>query len=105
MKRKRMHKAASILILALALSLAWLCNALFGNPISRMLAEHTARRHLAQEYAGTDFEIERIGYSFKDSNYHAFIRSPSSAVIKILYRDSLPGRQKPVFSISPIICF
>ncbi|MBR3794420.1 MAG: hypothetical protein IKK34_00125 [Clostridia bacterium] len=92
MKRKWMHRAASILILALALSLAWLCNALFGNPISRMLAERTARRHLAQEYAGTDYEIERIGYSFKDSNYHAFIRSPSSADTEFTLYITMRGR-------------
>lgn len=92
MKRKRMRRAAGVLLLALALGLVWLGNALFGNPISGMLAESTAKKHLAQAYAGTDFKIERIGYSFKDSNYHAFIRSPSSVDTEFTLYITMLGR-------------
>ena len=58
--------------------LAWFSNALNGNPISKMLAQSTAERYLAEHYGDTDYYIDRVSYNFKDGNYHAFVRSPSS---------------------------
>ena len=49
-----------------------------GNPISKMLAQSTAERYLAEHYGDTDYYIDRVSYNFKDGNYHAFVRSPSS---------------------------
>ena len=43
-----------------------------------MLAERAAEMHLEETYAGTDYYIERISYSFKDGKYHAFVKSPTS---------------------------
>ena len=58
--------------------LAWFSNALNGNLISKMLAQSTAERYLAEHYGDTDYYIDRVSYNFKDGNYHAFVRSPSS---------------------------
>lgn len=57
---------------------AWFANALNGNPLSKMLAKSTAERYLAENYGDTDYYIDRVSYNFKDGNYHAFVRSPSS---------------------------
>ena len=58
--------------------IAFFANAFLGNPISKKLASDTAEKHLAEKYADTDFEIERVFYDFKDSCYHINIISPSS---------------------------
>ena len=57
---------------------AWFANALNGNPLSKMLAKSTAERYLAENYGDTDYYIDHVSYNFKDENYHAFVRSPSS---------------------------
>ena len=92
MTKKILRRMAWILASALVLGALWLGNAFFGNPVSRMLAGNTARKHLAEVYAGTDFYIERIVYSFKDANYHAFIRSPSSVDTKFTLYITMLGR-------------
>lgn len=56
----------------------WVVDVFAGNPVSKMLATNTAKAHLAETYAGTDYEIEGVRYSFKDGQYHAFVKSPSS---------------------------
>lgn len=92
MKRKPLRRIAGILVLVSALGFAWLGNALFGNLISRLLAENTAKKHLAAAYSGMDFYIEGIGYSFKDANYHAFIRSHSSIDTEFTLYITMLGR-------------
>ena len=49
-----------------------------GNPVSKWLATSAAQKRLAEVYADKDYEVERVTFSFKDGNYHAFIVSPSS---------------------------
>ena len=78
MKKKTLKIIAAVTALAILAGLAWFANAMVGNPISKMLAERAAVKHLEETYAGTDYYIERIAYSFKDGNYHVFIKSPSS---------------------------
>lgn len=63
--------------------LAWFSNALNGNPISKMLAQSTAERYLAEHYGDTDYYIDRVSYNFKDGNYH-----PSSAHPPVWIRPS-----------------
>lgn len=94
MKKKILRRTACMLIAVLLAILLWMGNALFGNPVSRMLAENTARKHLDDVYAGTDYYIERIGYSFKDANYHAFIRSPSSVDTEFTLYITMLGRMR-----------
>lgn len=72
-------------VLAVIVSVAFVCvalvfaNAFFGNPVSKALAKSTAQKHLAENYAGTDYYIEKVGYNFKFSDYYALIKSSSSA--------------------------
>ena len=78
MKKKILKTVAVIVSISLVAVIAFFANAFLGNPISKKLASDTAEKHLAEKYADTDFEIERVFYDFKDSCYHVFIRSPSS---------------------------
>lgn len=78
MKKKILKIIAGAAAAAIIVGLVWFANAFVGNPVSKMLAKQTAENHLAVTYSGTDYYIDRISYSFKDGNYHAFIKSPSS---------------------------
>lgn len=78
MKKKTLKIIAGIVAALILIGLAWFANALVGNPISKLLAQNTAEEYLSETYPGTDYYIDRISYNFKDGNYHAFIKSPSS---------------------------
>lgn len=78
MKNKVLKITAFVVALALIAGIAVFANALVGNPISKLLAQNSAKRHIEENYADTDFYVERVSFSFKDTRYHAFIKSPSS---------------------------
>ncbi|MBQ8633462.1 MAG: hypothetical protein IJ420_07630 [Lachnospiraceae bacterium] len=78
MRKKWMKIAALVAALIIIAGLCWFANALVGNPVSKWLATRTAEKHLEEVYGGTDFEIEKIGFNFKDTDYYAHIKSPSS---------------------------
>ena len=78
MKRKFWKIAALVLAVVLIVGLGWFANALNGNPVSKFIARNQAEKYIARQYPGTDYELERVSYSFKDGNYHAYVVSPSS---------------------------
>ena len=53
-------------------------NALFGNPLSKALAKHSARQYLDDRFSATDLEITDVSYSFKDGYYYVYVESSSS---------------------------
>ena len=78
MKKRILKIAAFVFAIALIVGVCIFANALVGNPISKAMATNTAEKHLEENFADKDFEIERVTFSFKDGYYHAFIYSPSS---------------------------
>lgn len=78
MKKRTLKIIAAVTAFVILGGLGWFANAMVGNPVSKMLAARAAEKHLEETYAGTDFYIERIAYSFKDGSYHAFVKSPTS---------------------------
>lgn len=78
MKKKFWKILALILAVALIAGICVFANALAGNPISKLLAERSVERYLAEQYPGTDYYVERLGFNFKFTNYYAHIRSVSS---------------------------
>lgn len=78
MKKKWMKIAALLVALLIIAGLCVFANALVGNPVSKWLAARTAEKHLEEVYGDTDFEIETVGFNFKDTDYYAHIKSPSS---------------------------
>ena len=78
MKKRILKIAAFVFAIALIVGVCVFANALVGNPISKAVATNTAEKHIEENYADKDFEIERVTFSFKDGYYHAFIYSPSS---------------------------
>ena len=78
MKKKILKIAALITALLLIIGLSWFANAFLGNPVSKMLATNTAKKHLAENYSDTDYYIEKIAFNFKSTNYYVHIKSPTS---------------------------
>lgn len=78
MKKRILKITAFVVAMALIAGVGFFANALVGNPISKWVASNTAQEYLADKYSDKDFEIDRVTYSFKDGNYHAYIKSPSS---------------------------
>ena len=78
MKKRILKIAAFVFAIALIVGVCIFANALVGNPISKAMATNTAEKHLEENFADKDFEIERVTFSFKDGYYHAFIYSSSS---------------------------
>ena len=78
MKKRILKIAAFVFAIALIVGVCVFANGLVGNPISKAVATKTAEKHIEENYADKDFEIERVTFSFKDGYYHAFIYSPSS---------------------------
>lgn len=78
MKKRILKIAAFITALALIIGVSAFANSLVGNPISKALAKNAAEKHIEKAYGGKNFETERIGFSFKDGYYHAFITLPGS---------------------------
>ena len=67
-----------VLVIALIAVLIWFGNVMMGNPVSHALACKAAKAYLSDRFSDTDYEMERITYSFKDGRYHAFMTSPTS---------------------------
>ena len=78
MKKRILKIAAFVFAIALIVGVCVFANGLVGNPISKAVATNTAEKHIEENYADKDFQIERVTFSFKDGYYHAFIYSPSS---------------------------
>lgn len=78
MKKKGLKIIAFVAALAIIAGICVFANALIGNPVSKWLATRTAQKHLEEVYGNTDFEIEKIGFNFKDIDYYVHIKSPSS---------------------------
>lgn len=78
MKKKILKTVAVIISIVLVVGVCVIANAFVGNPISKHLAANTAEKYLEEKYSDRDLEIEKVVYNFKDGNYHAFIKSPSS---------------------------
>ena len=79
LKNKKVLKiGALVLAILLIIGVCLFADSLVGNPISKALAKNTAKKYIEQAYGDTDYELERVTYSFKDSYYHALVSSPSS---------------------------
>lgn len=76
--KKPVKIAIIILLITLSAGLLWFGNIMLGNPVSHALAKKAANIFLSDRFSDTDYQMERITYSFKDGDYHAFMVSPTS---------------------------
>jgi len=92
MKTRALKIAAFCLAIVLIVGVCWFANSLVGNPISKAVARHTAKKHLEATYPDTDYVIEKISYSFKDGGYYAHVTSPSSMDGNFTLRITMLGK-------------
>ena len=83
-----------IVVAAMLCAVLFFANALFGNPVSALLARHAAREYIAQEYSHLDLTIDKVGYNFKDGDYYAKVSSPTSEDTYFTVDISLLGQVK-----------
>ena len=77
-KDKKGRAIALIIAAVLTIGVGVFSNGLVGNPISQRLAENAAREHLKTHYAGTDYVLENVAYTFITHSYLAHITAPGS---------------------------
>lgn len=92
MKTRILKISALCLAVVLIVGVGAFANSLVGNPISKMMARHTAENHLETNYPNTDYEIEEVSYSLKDGGYYAHVVSPSSMDGNFTLRISMFGK-------------
>ena len=78
MKKRIFKISVTVLAFVILGGALWLANGFFGNPVSVLLAKNTAQKHIEENYGGSDFFVEDVSFSFKDSRYYAHVSSPSS---------------------------
>ncbi len=78
--KKRVLKTMALCLAVLMIGgIAFLGFALLGNPVSRLLVRRTATAHLKENYADTDYTIEKIVYDCKfGGDYNVYLTSESS---------------------------
>ena len=79
-RRMTVKKSVVLIVISVVLTLSLLCacifaNAMFGNPVSKLVARKVAENYVDENYPSEGYEIEDVRYSFKDGYYHAFVSS------------------------------
>lgn len=92
MKKKILKVTGVTFLLVLVAVIVFFANAFLGNPVSKAIATNTAKKHLAEAYADTDYYVDDVRYNFKNGDYHAFIKSPSSIDTEFSFYITMTGK-------------
>ena len=76
--KKSVKILAAVTAFILIGGILWFASGLLGNPISKELANNTAKKYIDKNYSHMDLNISKIYYNFKDGSYHAYVKSPTS---------------------------
>ncbi len=78
-KKKRIMKILAALTAFVLIGVVLVfVNAFFGNPVSYLLARHSAVQYIEENHPDSDFEIEGVSFFFDSTKYSVKIISPSS---------------------------
>lgn len=69
---------AGILAFILIGGVLWFANGLVGNPVSKMLANRSAEKYIAEKYGDMELEVSKAGYNFKTGGYYVSVKSLTS---------------------------
>lgn len=79
MKDKKLLKlAAGAVASVLVAFILLLANGLLGNPVSKALAMHTAKSHVAEHYPKLNLELSQANFDFKRNDYYVTVQSSTS---------------------------
>lgn len=73
--KSRVEKVAFGILVLIVLAVL---NAMFGNPISKALAERGADKVIAEKYGDLDLSREKVIYNLKDGDYVLFLKDKNS---------------------------
>lgn len=66
--KKHFRIIGIVLVIAIIAVLIWFGNVMMGNPVSHALASKAAKSFLSDRFSGTDYQMERITYSFRTAD-------------------------------------
>lgn len=78
MKRKPLKIIAIVLAVVIVGVTGFFANAIFGNPLSKHLANRSAEKYISEVYPEKYFIVRNVKYDFKVGGYYAKIYSPVS---------------------------
>lgn len=90
--KKSLKVLAGITAFVLIGGILWFANGLIGNPVSKELANNTAKKYVSENYPDMNLDISDVYYSFKDCYYYADIKSLTSKDTYFSIRLSSLGR-------------
>lgn len=76
--KKIVKIVSGIIAFALMGILLWTANGFVGNPISKSLANKSAKKFIHENYQELNLDVEDAEYSFKDGKYLVDVSSPTS---------------------------
>ena len=76
--KKPLKFIAGLLAVLLIAGVCYSANSFLGNPVSYLLANWAAEKYIETEFTDTDYEVERVAYSFKTGDYYAYLTSPTN---------------------------
>lgn len=81
MKKLNKKKIVYLVILIVIVGfLLTMYNNLNGNPISKAIAKGKIQRYIEETYPDKDFNIDKMGYNFKFTNYYATVISEEAGL-------------------------
>lgn len=76
---KKVLKATGIAVaVVIVISVTVILNMIFGNPVSKLLATHSAEKYLEENFGDSDFMVDGVYYDFKEEAYIATVKSDTS---------------------------
>lgn len=92
-KRSKILKMAAFLTaFIMIVGLVVFSTALIGNPVSKWLATKSAEEYLTEQFPDTDYYIESVDFSFKDTCYYSKVKSPSSEDSSFTIAHAMDGK-------------
>ena len=76
--KKSVKILAGITAFVLIGGILWFASGILGNPISKVLANNTAKKYIDKNYSHMNLNISEVSYNFKDGNYHTDVKLSTS---------------------------
>lgn len=76
--KKSVKVLAGVTAFLLIIGILWFANGLLGNPISKTIANNTAKEYVAENYSNMKLNVSDAYYNFKTGSYDVEIKSPTS---------------------------
>ena len=76
--KKSVKILAGLTAFVLIGGILWFANGLLGNPISKAIANNTAKKYIEENYYDMNLEVSDAFYSFKSGSYYVDVKSSTS---------------------------